>query len=119
MFDAVDQIDTDKLASYMASLQQEDGSFAGDHNGEIDSRFSYCGVAALSLLNKLDSIDRVAARNFLLRCKNIDGAFGGLPGAESHAAYVFTAIGALKMLGDVDLVDCDKLGFWLNQRQTI
>jgi geranylgeranyl transferase type-2 subunit beta len=73
-------------------------------------------VSALSLLNKLDLIDRVKARNFILECKNMDGAFGGMPGAESHAAYVFTAVGTLKMLGDTDLIDCDKLGFWLNQR---
>lgn len=88
----------------------------GDDNGEVDTRFSYCAVSALSLLNKLDSIDRVGARNFVLQCKNIDGSFGGQLGAESHAAYVFTAIGTLKILGDIDLIDCDKLGFWLNQR---
>jgi geranylgeranyl transferase type-2 subunit beta len=95
-------------------MQKEDGSFMGDDNGEIDTRFSYCAVSALSLLNKLDSIDRVGARNFILQCKNIDGSFGGQIGAESHAAYVFTAIGTLKILGDTDLIDCDKLGFWLN-----
>lgn len=47
-------------------MQKEDGSFMGDDNGEIDTRFSYCAVSALSLLNKLDSIDRVGARNFVL-----------------------------------------------------
>ena len=100
----------------MKGLQKEDGSFMGDCNGEIDTRFSYCAVSALSLLQKLDEIDRVKAREFILKCKNMDGAFGGQIGAESHAAYVFTAIGTLKILGDIDLVDCDKLGFWLNQR---
>jgi geranylgeranyl transferase type-2 subunit beta len=85
----------------------------GDYGGEVDTRFSYCAVSALSLLNKLDLIDKVKARDFVLRCKNIDGAFGGVPGAESHAAYVFTGVGALKILGDVDLIDCDKLGEWL------
>ena len=42
-----------------------------------------------------------------------------MPGAESHAAYVFTAVGTLKILDDLDLIDCDKLGMWLSQRQTI
>ena len=116
MFDAVNELDTDNLCNYMKGLQKEDGSFMGDCNGEIDTRFSYCAVSALSLLQKLDEIDRVKAREFILKCKNMDGAFGGQIGAESHAAYVFTAIGTLKILGDIDLVDCDKLGFWLNQR---
>ena len=77
LFDAVDQINTEKIVEYIVSMQKEDGSFMGDDNGEIDTRFSYCAVSALSLLNKLDSIDRVGARNFILQCKNIDGSFGG------------------------------------------
>ena len=85
----------------------------------MDTRFSYCAVYALALMNKLDLINRVKARNFILLCKNIDGAFGGMPGAESHAAYVFTAIGTLKILGDEDLIDRDQLGMWLSQRQTV
>jgi len=117
MFDAVDQIDTEKLADYMASLQNADGSFNGDYSGEVDTRFSYCAISALSLLNKLDKIDAGKARDFILSCQNIDGAFGRMPGAESHAAYVFTCIGSLKMLGDLDLVDKDKLGLWLSRRQ--
>jgi geranylgeranyl transferase type-2 subunit beta len=68
MFDAVDQINTDKLADYMASLQNPDGSYSGDYAGEIDTRFTYCGVSALSLLNKLDKIDVYKARDFVLAC---------------------------------------------------
>lgn len=119
MYNAVNTIRIDKLVEFVKSLQNADGSFSGDHAGEVDTRFSYCAVSILSLLNKLDEIDRVKARNFILKCKNIDGAFGGMPGAESHAAYVFTAIGTLKILGDTDLIDTDKLGMWLSQRQTI
>ena len=53
MFDKVDAIDTDKLAEFVKSMQKEDGSFTGDYAGEVDTRFSYCAVSALSLLNKL------------------------------------------------------------------
>ena len=51
MFDSVDQINTDKLATYMASLQNADGSFNGDYAGEVDTRFSYCAISALKLLD--------------------------------------------------------------------
>ena len=97
----------------------EDGSFSGDYAGEVDTRFSYCAVSILSLLNRLDEIDKEKARDFILQCKNIDGAFGGVPSAESHAAYVFTAVGTLKILGEIDVLDRDQLGMWLSQRQTI
>lgn len=116
MYDNLEAIDVNKMAEYMASLQKDDGSFMGDYAGEVDTRFSYSALSALSLLGKLDMIDRVKARDFILRCHNIDGAFGGVPGAESHAAYTFCSIGALKVLGDEDLIDRDKLGAWLSKR---
>jgi len=96
-----------------------DGSFNGDYAGESDTRFCYCAVSILALLNRLDEIDKESVRDYILRCKNIDGAFGGVPAAESHAAYVFTAVGTLKILGETELLDRDQLGLWLSQRQTI
>ena len=47
---------------------KEDGSFYGDYAGEVDTRFSYCAVSALSLLGRLDLIDQVKARDFILKC---------------------------------------------------
>jgi len=67
----------------------------------------------------LDKIDKVKARDFVLSCQNIDGAFGGMPGAESHAAYVFVCVGTLKILGYEHQIDQDKLGLWLQRRQTL
>lgn len=58
-----------KIASFVASLQQPDGSFAGDKWGEIDTRFSYCALSCLSLLNQLHEghvdIDKAVA--FIVR----------------------------------------------------
>ncbi len=40
-----------KMCEAIAKLQnKEDGSFAGDEWGEVDTRFSYCAFSALSLL---------------------------------------------------------------------
>lgn len=72
----------------IVSLQDADtGSFAGDEWGEVDTRFSYCAVSALSLLGRLDAIDRARAAGWIARCRNFDGGFGTTEGAESHAAY--------------------------------
>ena len=56
-FGSLDAIDTESAAKYVASLQNPDGSFSGDKWGEVDTRFSYCAVACLSLLGRLDLID--------------------------------------------------------------
>lgn len=50
MYDAVDLINIESLVSYVVGLQQKDGSFVGDKWGEVDTRFSFCAVACLSLV---------------------------------------------------------------------
>lgn len=69
-------------------LQRPDGSFCGDKWGEVDTRFSFCAVACLSLIGKLDSIDVEDATKFVLSCMNFDGGFGSRPGSESHSGQV-------------------------------
>ena len=69
----------------IVALQQPDGSFFGDEWGEVDTRFSYCAIAALSLLNALDRIDTSKAASFIDATRNMDGGYGAVPGAESHA----------------------------------
>jgi len=68
------------------SLQTPSGVFAGDAFGEVDTRFLYCAVSALSLLGKLDLLDKEKTVNYIERCRNYDGGFGSCIGAESHAA---------------------------------
>ena len=50
MYDAVDTLNVDKLVEYVSGLQLADGSFQGDSWGEVDTRFSFCAVACLTLL---------------------------------------------------------------------
>jgi geranylgeranyl transferase type-2 subunit beta len=47
--------------------------------GECDTRFSYCALSCLHILNKLNEIDVNKACEFVLKCRNYDGSFGGLP----------------------------------------
>ena len=111
-------IDLEAVTKYIKSLQQEDGSFAGDEWGEIDIRFSFCAIASLALLNKLDEINIDQACSFIVECCNsLDAGFGSKPGSESHAGLIYCALGSLSLIGRLDLVDCDLLGWWLCERQ--
>ena len=77
--------------------------------GEVDTRFSFCGLATLALLvglslslslltiplsfsphiqGRLDAVDVDKAVDFVLQCMNFDGGFGRVPGSESHAGQV-------------------------------
>lgn len=115
-----ERLPRDKVVDFIAGLQQEDGSFAGDSWGEIDTRFTYCALSALSLLGRLDAIDVDRAADYVLQCRNLDGGFGCVIGAESHAGQVFCCIGALsiaKRLHSLGKEGIDLLSWWLAERQ--
>lgn len=111
------KLNKEKIVNYIKSLQQEDGSFVGDKWGEVDSRFSFCAVAALALLGELEAIDIDGAVDFVKSCMNFDGGFGTRPGSESHAGQIYCCVGFLSIVGRLDIIDADLLGWWLAERQ--
>ncbi|PFH49647.1 hypothetical protein AMATHDRAFT_76096 [Amanita thiersii Skay4041] len=117
MQDALDRLDVDRVVKFILSLQQPSGVFTGDAYGEIDTRFLYCGVSALSLLGKLHLLDLDKTVSYIERCRNFDGGFGSCVGAESHAAQVFVCVGALAILDRLDIIDQETLAWWLCERQ--
>ncbi|KAI9674429.1 MAG: hypothetical protein M1817_001767 [Caeruleum heppii] len=122
--DALDELQRDgrdgrqEIGHYIAALQdRSSGTFAGDEWGEMDTRFLYGALNALSLLHLLHLIDLPLAVSHVQDCANFDGGYGVSPGAESHAGQIFTCVGALAIAGRLDLVDREKLGRWLSERQ--
>ncbi|CUS22794.1 LAQU0S07e00232g1_1 [Lachancea quebecensis] len=106
--------------SFIKDNQLSDGSFQGDRFGEVDARFVYSALSALSILGALtpEVVDPAVA--FIKLCYNFDGGFGLCPGAESHAAMSFTCIGALAIVGKLGELSADQIeniGWWLCERQ--
>jgi len=88
---ALDRVDRDKVEQFIVGLQHEDGSVMGDKWGEIDTRFSYCAIQALAIIDRLPAsmvskpinaegetkrFDVPLAVSFVAACKNFDGGFG-------------------------------------------
>ncbi|TFK38342.1 terpenoid cyclases/protein prenyltransferase alpha-alpha toroid [Crucibulum laeve] len=117
MQDALDRVDVPRVVSFILSLQQPSGVFAGDSFGEFDTRFLYCAVSALSLLGRLDELDKEKTVGYIERCRNFDGGFGNVVGAESHSGQAFVCVAALAILDRLDVVDTDTLCWWLSERQ--
>ncbi|KAK7470636.1 Rab geranylgeranyltransferase [Stygiomarasmius scandens] len=117
MQDALDRVDIDRVVKFILSLQQPSGVFAGDQFGEIDTRFLFCAVNALSLLGRLSKLDVEKTVGYIEQCRNFDGGFGSSIGAESHASQVFVCVGALAILDRLDVVDVPTLSWWLAERQ--
>mmetsp|Transcript_48518 Transcript_48518/g.146355 ORF Transcript_48518/g.146355 Transcript_48518/m.146355 type:complete len:228 (-) Transcript_48518:648-1331(-) len=51
------RLEREAVVKFVSGLQQADGSFAGDEWGEVDTRFSYCALSALSILGALPEKD--------------------------------------------------------------
>eukprot|EP00045_Choanoeca_perplexa_P004476 m.38507 g.38507 ORF g.38507 m.38507 type:complete len:335 (+) comp12593_c0_seq4:137-1141(+) len=116
-YDALTDDYTSHVVRFIQGLQQPDGSFAGDEWGEVDTRFSFCAVACLKLLKRLDDINVDTAAQHVISCMNFDGGFGVGPLSESHAGQIFCCVGALTILGQLHRVDDQLLGWWLCERQ--
>ena len=57
ILDRLDMLDLERIEDFICGLQQDDGSFVGDAWKEVDTRVSFCAVAALSLMGKLETAD--------------------------------------------------------------
>lgn len=82
----------------------------------MDTRFSFCAIAALRLLDKLSLINTEQAIKYIEACRNFDGGFGAIPGGESHAGQVFCCVGSLEILKQ-DADPDGRLAEWLAWRQ--
>ncbi|RLV84892.1 Geranylgeranyl transferase type-2 subunit beta [Meyerozyma sp. JA9] len=105
------------IVKFIKGLQLENGSFQGDRFGEVDTRFIYTAISALSILGELTEEISVPAVEFILQCYNFDGGFGMVPGAESHAAQVFTCLATLAITKQLDRIKPEKTAAWLSDRQ--
>lgn len=115
--DSLDVLDRCSVINYIVSLQQSGGEVWGDEYGEVDTRFIYAAVQALSILGALDQFNVEKAIEFIKDCQNFDGGFGHVPGAESHSAQIFTCVATLSILDRLDLINSDLLCGWLCERQ--
>ena len=124
-YDAIDLIlenseRLEQVVSFIKGNQLPDGSFQGDRFGEVDARFSYNALSALSILGQLTPEVVNPAVEHILKCLNFDGGFGLCPGAESHASMAFTCLGALSIVNKLDMLtpeQIDTIGWWLCERQ--
>ena len=94
-------LDKDSIVHYVKELQKPDGSFMGDKWGEVDTRFSFCAVAILALLDSLEDYPKEnleAAVSFVKSSMNFDGGFGSRPSSESHAGQIYCCLGFLSIV---------------------
>ncbi|KAJ3450628.1 geranylgeranyl transferase type-1 subunit beta [Anaeramoeba flamelloides] len=99
--------DIEKATKYILSCQSYDGGFGLVPNGESHGGSSYCAIASLALMNKLDSLpDKDFVIDWLLRKQTI--GFQGRVNKPPDTCYSFWVGASLEILGSYELIDYDQ-----------
>ncbi|EKE38995.1 hypothetical protein ENUP19_0121G0070 [Entamoeba nuttalli] len=78
------------VAEWLLKCQTYEGGFSGCPGGEAHGGYSYCAVAALALLGRIDEIDINKLLRWLIqRQKPIEGGFDGRINKLVDACYTF------------------------------
>ncbi|EDQ91290.1 uncharacterized protein MONBRDRAFT_20037 [Monosiga brevicollis MX1] len=120
LYNQPELLDADALEAFVWSRLLPSGAYYGNDPSDTDTRFSYCALATLALVDKLqpEAINVRQAGEFVLACQNDDGGFGLRPGCESHAGQTFCCVAALQLCGLLEKANHDTLkGFLLRRQQ--
>jgi hypothetical protein len=95
------------IVAYLQSIQQKDGSFAGDRIGRKGSAlFTDIALGTLDCLDTSGSVKNDAAKKFILSLKNSDGGFGfSRASRESSLATTYYAVRILSSMSALSSVD--------------
>ncbi|CAN3375445.1 protein farnesyltransferase subunit beta [Diutina rugosa] len=118
-FDILERIRTG-LYEWVMSLKNPNGSFKMHHNGEADTRSTYCALVVATLLNIVTDEFLVGVEAWLDQCQTFEGGFAGVPGTEAHGGYTYCALASYFLLHKEPTfkgLDVPNLTRWLVSRQ--
>eukprot|EP01112_Ceratiomyxa_fruticulosa_P023448 TRINITY_DN895_c0_g2_i1.p1 TRINITY_DN895_c0_g2~~TRINITY_DN895_c0_g2_i1.p1 ORF type:complete len:360 (-),score=53.02 TRINITY_DN895_c0_g2_i1:27-1106(-) len=101
-------IDQDKAVQYIIASQGYDGGIAQGPFQETHGGSSYCGIASLYLMGKLDLLPKKELLKKWLIDKQVSG-FQGRANKDPDACYSFWIGGAIHILGIHSLLDYPSL----------
>eukprot|EP00049_Salpingoeca_infusionum_P019909 m.363261 g.363261 ORF g.363261 m.363261 type:complete len:401 (-) comp21840_c0_seq1:228-1430(-) len=107
-------VDKDRAVDFIVNSLTYEGAFAQNPYQEAHGGSTFCAVAALSLMGRLDALSsdqREELVAWLLRRQHT--GFNGRPHKLVDTCYSFWIGGALRILGVSDLVDLGKLRGYL------
>ncbi|KAJ3015671.1 UNVERIFIED_CONTAM: Geranylgeranyl transferase type-1 subunit beta [Siphonaria sp. JEL0065] len=100
-------VNTDLAVKYIVQSKTYENAFAQGPGQESHGGSTYCAIAALSLLGRLDVVDEYkdSLIEWLLKRQQDDGGFAGRPGKVSDTCYSFWVGASLEILGGFKFVD--------------
>ncbi len=118
--DDLSRVDRKGTLAFVASMQDESGSFRASADSESDMRFLFCAAAVCELLDDRERVgmDVRRATACVLAARSYDGGFGLAAGQESHGGSTYTALAALSLMGTLhQLPRPERTVRWCVERQ--
>ncbi|KAJ3225577.1 Geranylgeranyl transferase type-1 subunit beta [Chytriomyces hyalinus] len=104
-------IDKEAAVRYILNSKSHENAFGQGAELEAHGGSTYCAVASLALMDRLDALDADSVKlhliEWLLKRQQEDGGFAGRPGKVSDTCYSFWIGGTLEILGAYQFVDAD------------
>ncbi|CAG9467296.1 unnamed protein product [Pedinophyceae sp. YPF-701] len=96
------------IVDYVRRCQTHEGGLGGEPGNEAHGGYTYCGVACLKLLGRLDAIDTSAAARWAsVQCQgSTEGGFRGRTDKLVDSCYAFWQAAALPILRDAGVGGC-------------
>jgi geranylgeranyl transferase type-1 subunit beta len=112
-------VDTDKAVSYIKSCVSFDGAIALLPGQEGHGGSTFCGVASLALMDKLDDIGSSFRKDLVHWCVSRQvGGMQGRPNKAEDTCYSYWIGGTLRLLNRQELLDENKLSRYVMTCQT-
>ena len=96
-----DTIDTEKMTNYILQSQTYEGGFGQGPDLEAHGGSTYCAIAALALLGKLETLDS-SRKDKCLKwlVMRLNEGFHGRPNKDDDTCYTFWVGAAIKILSE-------------------
>lgn len=104
-------IDVDTTIKFISNCLNYDGAFGQNPGTESHGGSTYCAIASLSLLNKLDSVLNENKSKILERWavnRQVNGGFQGRPNKDPDTCYSFWLGATLSIMGSLDRIHKEK-----------
>lgn len=99
-------INIDSTVEFIQKCQKYDYGFSQEPNQESHGGSTYCALASLSLMDRLNIVNRKQVARWCLNLQS--NGFSGRTGKENDSCYSFWIGASLKILGYLDYADFPK-----------
>eukprot|EP00055_Hartaetosiga_balthica_P010237 m.43114 g.43114 ORF g.43114 m.43114 type:complete len:347 (-) comp7091_c0_seq2:1119-2159(-) len=120
MLDDWSGIDTEKLLQFIKGSLTYEGCFAQEPFQEGHGGSTYCGIAALSMMGKMEVLDAEQRDRMIewLVSRQVEG-FNGRPNKQEDTCYSWWIGASLQLLGAYDFVNTEALRRFLTTTQSV